>query len=169
VTTTACRALLATLLITLARICIAEDHSSAPPFSAFSVGTAQAARTSKKPKISSASARRYRTVIEQESRKGPNFAGHYRVAVRGCGTDCRGFAIVDLLTGSVYIDRKAETVVGVMGNDEPRLDFRPDSTLFVISGQINEAEGSEAKYFYRWDGKRFVPQRKQPLSIESFD
>ena len=164
-------ALLATLLGIYAPICASEEHpaSARPMFSDCPVAATQRSNSVAKPRHFPASARRYRTVIEQESRNGPNFARHCRAAVWGCGTDCRGFAIVDLLTGSVYIDRKIETIVGVMGNDDPRLDFRLDSTLFVISGQINEAEGSEAKHFYNWDGRRLVLLRKQPLSMESFD
>ena len=159
------------LLAAHAQISAGEARATKPQptFSAFPAEVAQHPGRVAEPRFETPAARRYRTVITQESRQGPNFAGHYRLAVWGCGTDCRGFAIFDLLTGTVYIDRKIETVVGVMGNDDPRLDFRPDSTLFVISGQINEAEGSEAKYFYKWDGKRLVLLQKQPLSVESFD
>jgi len=43
----------------------------------------------------------YRTAINREVEEGANFAGHYRFATWGCGTDCQGFAIVDLITGKI--------------------------------------------------------------------
>ncbi|WP_341678125.1 hypothetical protein [Niveibacterium sp. SC-1] len=140
-----------------------------PTFSAFPAEVAQHPGRVAEPRFATPAARRYRTVITHESRQGPNFAGHYRIAVWGCGTDCRGFAIVDLHSGRVYVDRKIETVAGIMGNDDPRLDFRLDSALLVISGQINEVEGSEARYFYAWDGKRLRLVEKRSLPLIPFD
>src|SRR5258708_31686334 len=46
-------------------------------------------------------AKTYRTVLRNEIRKGPNFAGYYRVAAWGCGSCLAMFACVNLLSGKV--------------------------------------------------------------------
>src|SRR5437879_6054758 len=46
-------------------------------------------------------AKTYRTVLRQEIAQEPNFAGHYRVAIWGCGSSCAMFAVVHLPTGRV--------------------------------------------------------------------
>ena len=44
--------------------------------------------------------------------EGPNYAGHYRVVVWGCGTSCAMFAVVDLRNGKVITTRDFATVSG---------------------------------------------------------
>jgi hypothetical protein len=107
--------------------------------------------------VSSGRARLYRTTIREQAREGPNFAGHYTVATWGCGTGCLQFAVVDARTGSVYFHPRAETVAGVSYQDEERLQFRPDSRLFVVSGQLLGRGGfeDEGKFYYEWRNNRF--------------
>ena len=62
----------------------------------------------------------------------------------GGGTDCRGFAILNKLSGVAYTLRGVEYVAGAMGNDEDRLDFKRNSRLFVINGLVNCKQ---------WDGR----------------
>jgi hypothetical protein len=64
---------------------------------------AKLAHRAAKPKLTTRAARRYRTVLRDEARKGPNFNGHYRVADWGCGTNCVEWAILDLETGKVWM------------------------------------------------------------------
>jgi hypothetical protein len=45
--------------------------------------------------------REFRTQFINASKDPPNFAGHYRVATWGCGTDCLQGGIVDLSTGQL--------------------------------------------------------------------
>jgi hypothetical protein len=54
------------------------------------------------PIVKSGKAHRYRTVLREEAREGPNFNGHYRVASWGCGTNCIEWAVIDLETGKVW-------------------------------------------------------------------
>lgn len=75
------------------------------------------------PRLTSKEARLYRTVIRDEFAQPANFAGHYRVAIWGCGTDCRNFAIVDKDTGATYTMPGVKSISGVMGNDDERVDF----------------------------------------------
>ena len=102
--------------------------------------------------LTTKSAKKYKTVIADQSGKEANFAGHYLVATWGCGTDCRGFAIINKQTGMVYTMPNVELVAGVMGNDEERISFRPDSRLFIITGLIND--GNEGKFYYLWTGNK---------------
>jgi len=46
-------------------------------------------------------ARTFRTRLSRGIRKGPNFAGVYRVVSWGCGTNCSQMAIVNVETGRV--------------------------------------------------------------------
>jgi hypothetical protein len=109
-------------------------------------------------KLSTAEARRYRTVIRQGAREGPNFAGHYTIATWGCGSGCVQFAIVDAKTGAVYLPRFY--VVARMHFDEETqepdepLQFRIDSKLLIVSGSRNEK--NEGIYYYSWDGRRLA-------------
>jgi len=56
-------------------------------------------------KLLTTEARRYRTVIREGAREGPNFAGHFTIVTWGCGAGCVQFAIVDAKTGLVYSPR----------------------------------------------------------------
>lgn len=46
-------------------------------------------------------AKLFRSAITSQVAKGANFAGHYAVATWGCGTDCQGYAIVNVLNGKI--------------------------------------------------------------------
>jgi len=46
--------------------------------------------------------RMYRTQFREAAKLAPNFAGHYRVATWGCGTQCLEAGLVDLLSGQLY-------------------------------------------------------------------
>ena len=102
-------------------------------------------------------ARLFRTTIKEQAKDQPNFAGHYRVATWGCGTDCVGLALIDARTGKVYFNPRALHVGGVPYQDEERLQFRPDSRLMIISGSVDGFNGyrDEAKFYYEWRNNRF--------------
>lgn len=101
--------------------------------------------------LASRQARRYRTVITDAAKQEADFAGHFRVASWGCGTDCHGFAIIDLISGRTYTLPGMKYVAGVMGNGEERIDYRLDSRLFIITGALDDEH--EGKYFYEWTGQ----------------
>lgn len=122
------------------------------------------------PRLTSKESRLYRTVIRDEFTQPANFAGHYRVAIWGCGTDCRNFAIVDKYTGATYTMPGVNAVAGVMGNDDERVDFRAGSRLLIVSGCFNDDcddNGAKAaRFFYEWTGTRLRPVGTCPLAIE---
>ncbi len=109
--------------------------------------------------------RRYTTVLHREFGQPANFAGHLRVALWGCGSDCRNFAILDKHTGVAYTLPRVEEIAGVMGNDDERVEFRQDSRLLVIAGSLDDAS-APGRFYYLWTGKRLERIGSAPLAIE---
>lgn len=134
-----------------------------PQFSDYSIPVIGHAFKIDKLKLRTARSRKYRTVITDQSKLEVNFAGFYRVATWGCGTDCHQFAIVNKKNGLVYTHPTINLVAGVNGNDEPRIDSRSDSELFIISGNFNDIENTEGKYYFQWSGKKLIPVCKMEL------
>lgn len=124
------------------------------------------ANFSKKPILSTKLARRYKAAITLAMKEPKNFSGHYRVVTWGCGTDCRGFAIINKLSGVAYTLPGLEYVSGVMGNEEDRLNFRVDSRLFVITGLLNDSE--EGKFYYLWEKEKLKLLMKLPVQKQSY-
>jgi hypothetical protein len=52
--------------------------------------------------ITTRAERMFRTRLTTAAKGPPNFAGHYRVEIWGCGSECISGAIVDLETGKVF-------------------------------------------------------------------
>lgn len=114
------------------------------------------------PLITGGRAQQYRTVIRQRVQAGPNFAGHYTIVSWGCGSTCIGFAIVDALTGRVYLHPTALQVMQVPYQAEQVLQFRADSRMLIISGEIlpldpnsSSAPENTGKFYYEWNNNRF--------------
>ena len=105
-------------------------------------------------------ARMYRTSIrEQLQEKGINFAGHYTIAVIGCGAGCSITAIVDARNGNAYFPREldgwnVEPGVYDFADDEDVQTFRADSRLLKIIGAprlgAEEKWGPGGVYYYEW-------------------
>lgn len=108
------------------------------------------------PRLSTPIGREHASIIRTAVRRGPNFAGHYTIAVWGCATACGVYVIVDDRTGKVYAPPEISKGVD-LGFSEPA--FRIDSSLIVIASCPDPWEyrikGCERK-FYRWDGTQLV-------------
>ncbi|WP_175882331.1 hypothetical protein [Burkholderia sp. BCC0044] len=145
---------------------------ASPPFDRYPAPAAAHAprKPAAAPRLTSNEARLYRTIIRDEFAQPANFAGHYRVAIWGCGTDCRNFAIVDKYTGATYTMPGVKAVSGVMGNDDERVDFRAGSRLLIVAGCFNDdcdaGNAKAARFFYEWTGTRLRPVGACPLAIE---
>jgi hypothetical protein len=124
-------------------------------------------------------ARRYRTVIrEQLQEAGINFAGHYTVAVMGCGTGCSITAIVDARNGNAYFPLalrgwSVEPALDELPDNPDVRTFRTDSRLLKIIGSprlsADEKWGPGGIYYYEWKNNRlrqvhFVPTAKHDPS-----
>ena len=102
--------------------------------------------------------------------RGPNFAGHYTVAVWGCGTTCQSFAIINALTGdvamgpfplSVGASYRLDSEVFIADPPESwREAFGDDGALEALGGQ------ARAQYF-RWNGDQLLPLACLPIGKEA--
>jgi len=109
--------------------------------------------------------RRFRTVLRQGAKHGPNFAGHFTIVGWGCGASCLQFAIVDSTSGRVSFPTGIKNVSTTHVGKDPgegdvtfnALRFRTDSNLLVVLGAINEDDSSEGIRYYTWNGTTLVP------------
>jgi hypothetical protein len=143
------------------RIVTSEDliDKRAPTFAAYRVPSPETVENPSLDLKSSPTARMYRTVLRQEIEQGPNFAGHYRVAVWGCGSSCSMFAVVNLNTGRVITPEGFSHTSGVyFGVDNQKvfpeskdywlLGFTKDSRLLVVLGDLDEDESREGAFYF---------------------
>src|SRR5262245_36131587 len=80
----------------------------APRFNEFPSGTAFRGKPVQVV-LNRAEERRFRTVIREGAKEGPNFAGHYTIVEWGCGTECIQAAVVDANSGKIFQPPFAES------------------------------------------------------------
>lgn len=96
-------------------------------------------------------AKTWRTMLINAAKKGSNFAGHYTVAMWGCGASCTAFAIIDAITGKVYFPTTLSHVSWSGWREkEYGLKFRIDSDLLIVYGSPNE-EDKKGTFYYKWE------------------
>jgi hypothetical protein len=96
-------------------------------------------------------AKTWSAMLIDAAKKGSNFAGHYTVAVWGCGTSCSSFAIIDAINGRVYFPAILSHVRWAdWRGKEYGLKFRIDSNLLVVYGSPNE-EDKKGTFYYKWE------------------
>ena len=101
------------------------------------------------PKLESKDALLFRTRIREGVAKGVVFADHYSVPVWGCGAGCVNFAIVDAITGRVYIFPFTVSQDNEAGE---QLSFHRNSRAMHLIGSLNEANSADR--WYVWDGEK---------------
>ncbi len=146
----------------------------APTFSAYRVQKEQVPNP--RLDLSSDVARMFRTVFSQQTKKGPNYAGHYRVVVWGCGSSCASFAVVNLRTGRVVDMEYAHSMSGVdfevedflpgTDSEDTSFRYRKDSKLLVVIGAPDEDAVRGGAFYYLLTGERvklihFTPAQKK--------
>lgn len=116
-------------------------------------------------KLLSTEERLFRTALREAAKRPPDFAGHYRFAIWGCGTRCVGGALIDLQTGLVFAPPLAHKANGeehwifCTDWDKKRpLEYRVGSRLFVLQC------GSDT-YYFLWEKDSF--QQIRHLSGEN--
>ncbi|MGE0553011.1 MAG: hypothetical protein AB7R55_06245 [Gemmatimonadales bacterium] len=119
-----------------------ENYPSEPPFT----GRPALPDLSSHPDAS-----RFGAALWQGARRGPDFAGRYKIVSRRCGRLCREFAIVDAATGRVH---------GGLA-DTPPFHYRLDSRLIVFDAPApleagTSCPGCTAAY-YVWNDPRLDP------------
>ncbi|EIZ77668.1 hypothetical protein WSK_3677 [Novosphingobium sp. Rr 2-17] len=146
-----------------------SDLLSSKTFAVYpALGSARSIRPAK-PDVRSGQAHLFRTVIRDEARRGPNFAGHFTIIRIGCGAGTVCVAIADALTGKVYFPKPVRSatymLVDTGAYEIDRLNFQRDSNLLIVVGTVNERPQGYGMYYYRWNSGqlhllRFVPASK---------
>jgi hypothetical protein len=116
------------------------------------------------PVLSDPDARSFRTKIRQGAARGPVFADHYAIAVWGCGAPCLRFAIIDSISGRVYIFPYNVSLLREVG--EP-LTHRRDSKAIHVIGSLEGENSKEdsADRWYLWDGKQLNLIQEKPAKL----
>ena len=103
--------------------------------------------------------KRYRTVLREGAKKGPNFAGHFTLVSWGCGSSCQMWGVIDARTGQVF-DWIVQSMAGA--------EFYLNSRLLIIDSpkRVREAFGDSpgpscaacgTPDAYEWVGTRWRP------------
>jgi hypothetical protein len=112
------------------------------------------------PNLSTPDARRFRTELRRQAASGPDFAGHFALALWGCGAGCVSVAVIDSMTGDVYFApftfqdgrRMLEGERGLLTCHHAS-SFNLESELFIVEGDIADKVGT---HYYRWHDKQFT-------------
>ncbi|WP_263379635.1 hypothetical protein [Granulicella paludicola] len=112
------------------------------------------------PILSSHDAHEFRTRIREGVAKGVVFAGHYEVAVWGCGSGCLSFAVIDAFTGRVTFFPATVSQNREVGE---RLTYKRNSEAIHIIGSLNEEDSADR--WYVWDGNSFNLISKRPAIL----
>ncbi len=102
-------------------------------------------------RLDTSDAKRYRTRLRDAITKPVNFGGRYVFTQWGAGTGCDTGALVNVATGEAYILPFA--ACNWSGFDRP-FEFRNDSRLFVVAGQVGE-DGPRGTHFFEFTGREF--------------
>lgn len=126
------------------------DFSSAGVFS----GTPAA------PRLQTPRDKRYRTQIREQARGPADFAGFYRIAKWGCGSECVSIAVIDLRTGSISDGPFNNLSYGApysYAGGSSGVEYRSSSRLLIARGcpGYRTGYGNCGTYYYEWMGGRF--------------
>lgn len=150
--------------------------SKAPFFGDYAVTKEDRPAAAKLDLSSNPVARKYRTTLRLNVKKGPNFAGHYRVVIWGCGTSCVMFAVVNLKSGRVITPPGFGDVSGVFFVADDFLSQESDadssglvrynaaSKLLVVIGDLDEDESREGAFYFVLEGEELRLVHKTPVS-----
>ena len=110
------------------------------------------------PVLATKESRMFRTELRRQAALGPNFAGHYTMALWGCGAGCTNGAVIDARSGQVwiipfYFEDVWEGGHIVCGHGST---FDIASELLIISGRLSPG-GKVGLHYFRWHDGQFTP------------
>jgi len=82
--------------------------------------------------------RMFRTELQRQAAMGPNFAGHFTLALWACGTGCNTIAVLEASSGTVYDpDLQFEAICDRAGQPTCYISSRWEigSELFIAQGR----------------------------------
>jgi hypothetical protein len=116
-------------------------------------------------KLASSEERMFRTALRKAAKQPPNFAGHYRFTVWGCGMKCEGGAVIDLKSGEVLQPPLARNKAGeehwifcTSKYENGGTEYRSDSSLVVVRcGARTDKDGNNTPdtYYFVLEQGRF--------------
>ena len=121
------------------------------------------------PELSKPKARMFRTELRRQAATGPNFAGHFTLALWACGTGCNTIAVIDATSGAVYTPAiQFDSVFNRAGQVECYISsrFELGSELFVAQGMLDDKVG---RHYFRWKDGGFTLVHFEPTCVESAD
>jgi len=121
------------------------------------------------PVLSTPRARMFRTQLRRQAAMGPNFAGHFRLALWGCGAGCGYVAVVDSLTGEVFMPELTFDTVSARPGRKAcphSSDFELTSELFIAQGEVGDKVG---RHYFHWKDGSFRLVHFEPTCVDSDD
>ncbi len=113
-------------------------------------------------KLTTPTARNYRTRLREGARRAVNFAGRYKLHTWSCGTGCLQTAFIDAKTGDVFFPEELNGFIACYYGSQPvndleeALQFQKGSRLIVMSGypysERGKDEPKKGLYYYEWTG-----------------
>lgn len=136
------------------------QRRSTPQFSDYPVTTTFSGRNASVKLVSSMD-KRYRTVLREAAKEEADFAGHHKIALAGCGTNCMLAAVINLRTGRVYwfpetINQAlSDEVDAIIGEDAVKYSI--DSKLLAFP-TLKDQDSDNFVYlqYYVFEGNRFT-------------
>ena len=106
----------------------------------------------------------YRTRIRDGAAKGPNFAGHYTIAIWGCGSGCASLVVVDAASRKVYASPFGyigmPMPTGENGHEYHGPVFQLKSRLLIADGCLEDEKCGT--FYYEWTANKFKFVRSDP-------
>jgi hypothetical protein len=147
------------LLLAMLLSSLSHGETKAPTFEQYPSETIYKGKPAAVDLESAPDARRFRTVLREGAKKGPNFAGHYAIVEWGCGTSCATIAVVDVKKGHVFFPKISP--LGFPGLEEGNqlmdqygTSYRKDSRLLIVNG-IPSNKNKVGSYYYIWEAGKF--------------
>lgn len=109
------------------------------------------------PKLTfSTKTKRFRSRLSAAASEPPNFAGHFILTRWGCGTDCQMGGVIDARTGRTTLIPFTVCCSVDTGEDIDMMDFRPDSSLILFNGLLDENENGGRQHAYVFENGNFI-------------
>jgi hypothetical protein len=138
----------------------AQNRSATPRFSDYPVTNIFTGNNAPVKLVSSAD-RTYRTRLREAAREDADFAGHHKIALIGCGTNCMLAAVINLRTGRVYwfpetINQALSDEVDAIIGEDP-VKYSVDSKLLAFP-TLKDHDSDKYVYlqYYVFEGSRFT-------------
>jgi hypothetical protein len=162
--------LLFTAFLILARPCASQSKDSStdvPRFEDFPVKNIFHGKPALP--ILTGNNRYYRTRYREQAALGPDFAGHYKIVIWGCGSNCDVASIVDEQTGRIYEPFPFELNVPVRAADGSQyqgFNRRLDSSLLIVGGCPETGSVDDPRTdkcfttYYKWQNHRLISLKR---------